>query len=307
VSEATIPRAEPQPGTATRSITGWFRNPWGRPRFLRAVTWGYLAWSILPVLIAVAFSFNAGRSRSTWQGFSMRWWYQDPFDSLWHDAALRSAMFQTFRLSFLTVLFAVPIGTLFAIGIDRWHGRPATTASGFMLFSFVMPEIILGVSLFLLFTNLFDNLVRLGTTAQVLGLVTFQVSYPVIIVRARLLSIGPEFEEAAMDLGATPNQALRRVLLPLLGPAILASVALVFADSVDNFVTVRYLSGQAPTEPLSVKIYTAARASPTPAVNAAATVMLVATLTAIAVAFWLYRRIAGSRGEDVSTAALTEL
>jgi spermidine/putrescine transport system permease protein len=271
------------------------------------VTWGYLAWSILPVLIAVAFSFNAGRSRSTWQGFSMRWWYQDPFDSLWHDAALRSAMIQTFRLSLLTVLLAVPIGTLFAIGIDRWHGRPATTASGLMLFSFVMPEIILGVSLFLLFTNLFDNLVHLGTTAQVLGLVTFQVSYPVIIVRARLLSIGPEFEEAAMDLGATPNQALRRVLLPLLWPAILASVALVFADSVDNFVTVRYLSGQAPTEPLSVKIYTAARASPTPAVNAAATVMLVATLTVIAAAFVLYRRIAGRRGEDVSTAALAEL
>ena len=108
-----------------------------------------------------------------------------------------------------------------------------------------------------------------------MGLVTFQLSYPFIIVRARLLSIGPEYEEAAMDLGGTPNQALRRVLLPLLSPAILASVALVFADSVDNFVTVRYLSGQADTEPLSVKIYSAARSSPTPAVNAAATVMLV--------------------------------
>jgi spermidine/putrescine transport system permease protein len=308
VSDVTIARPEPAAGAASRSATGWIRNPWGKPRFLRAVTWGYLAWSILPVLIAVAFSFNSGRSRSTWQGFSMRWWYQDPFDSLWHDAALRSAMFQTFRLSLLTVLLAVPLGTMFAIGVDRWRGRPAATANGFMLFSFVLPEIILGVSLFLLFTNLFDELVRLGTTAQVLGLVTFQLSYPVIIVRARLLSIGPEYEEAAMDLGATPNQALRRVLLPLLGPAILASVALVFADSVDNFVTVRYLSGQAPTEPLSVKIYTAARASPTPAVNAAATVMLVATLTVIAVAFVLYRRISGSRGEEIATpAALAEL
>jgi spermidine/putrescine transport system permease protein len=307
MSDVTVARAAPKPGSGTRAITAWLRNPWGRPRFLRAVTWGYLAWSILPVLIAVVFSFNAGRSRSTWQGFSLRWWYQDPFDSLWNDAALRSAMFQTFRLSLLTVLLAVPLGTMFAIGIDRWRGRPATAANGFMLFSFVLPEIILGVSLFLLFTTLLDDLVRLGTTAQVLGLVTFQISYPVIIVRARLLSIGPEFEEAAMDLGATPNQALRRVLLPLLGPAILASVALVFADSVDNFVTVRYLSGQAPTEPLSVKIYTAARASPTPAVNAAATVMLVATLTVITGAFVLYRRIVGTRGEEVSTAALAEL
>jgi spermidine/putrescine transport system permease protein len=304
VSDATIPRetsgiaARP----AERRVGGWLRSPWRRPRFLQAITWGYLAWSILPVVIAVIFSFNAGRSRSSWQGFSLRWWYEDPFDSLWNDADLRSGMFQTLRLSFLTVLLAVPIGTAFAIGIDRWRGRPARAASFVMLLSFVVPEIILGVSLFLLFTNLLSNAVSLGTFAQTLGLVTFQVSYPVIIVRARLLTIGPEYEEAAMDLGATPTRAIRRVLLPLLWPAILASVALVFADSVDNFVTVRYLSGQAPTEPLSVKIYTAARASPTPAVNAAATVMLVMTVLAIAVGLLLYRRYGrGQRGGDLAS------
>ena len=99
-----------------------------------------------------------------------------------------------------------------------------------------------------------------------------------------------------MDLGATPSQALRRVLMPLLWPAVLASIALVFADSVDNFVTVRYLSAQAPTEPLSVKIYSAARSSPTPAVNAAATVMLISTMIVIAVGWLLYRRF--TRGQD---------
>jgi spermidine/putrescine transport system permease protein len=306
VSEITIPRPAERAPAATR--TGWLRNPWGKPRFLKLITWGYLFWSIVPVIIAIIFSFNSGRSRSTWQGFSMRWWYQDPFDSLWHDPALHQAMIQTFRLSIITVLVAVPLGTMFAIAIDRWRGRPASTANFFMLFSFVVPEIILGTSLFLLFTSLFNNLVALGTTAQILGLVTFQISYPVIIVRARLLSIGPEYEEAAMDLGAKPNQALRRVLLPLLGPAILASVALVFADSVDNFVTVRYLSAQAPTEPLSVKIYSAARSSPTPAVNAAATVMLIATLSVIAIAFFAYRRISGARGEEMSSGvAIAEL
>jgi spermidine/putrescine transport system permease protein len=307
MSEATLTQPA-QRAEAARPVSRWRRNPWGKARVLRFVTWGYLTWSILPVIIAIVFSFNSGRSRSTWQGFSFRWWWQDELNSLWNDPALRSAMVQTFKLSLVTVLIAVPLGTAFAIGIDRWRGRPASTANFFMLFSFVVPEIILGTSLFLLFTNLFQGAVNLGTTAQILGLVTFQLSYPVIIVRARLLSIGPEFEEAAMDLGATPNQALRRVLLPLLGPAILASVALVFADSVDNFVTVRYLSAQAPTEPLSVKIYSAARSSPTPAVNAAATVMLVATLAAIAIAFLLYRRIAGSRGEEMATpAAIAEL
>jgi spermidine/putrescine transport system permease protein len=304
VSDVTITAPAPREVTTPAARTGWFRNPWGKPRFLAAVTWGYIAWSVLPVLIAIVFSFNAGRSRSTWQGFSLRWWYQDPFDSLWNDPALRSAMFQTFRLSILTVLVAVPLGTMFAIAIDRWRGRPASGANFVMLFSFVMPEIILGTSLFLLFTSLLNDVLNLGTTAQVLGLITFQLSYPVIIVRARLLSIGPEFEEAAMDLGATPNRALRRVLLPLLWPAIFASAALVFADSVDNFVTVRYLSAQAPTEPLSVKIYSAARASPTPAVNAAATVMLIATLSVIALAFVSYRRMGKRRGDESSALEL---
>ncbi len=304
MSWATLDRGTAAARAARRS-TGWVRNPWRKPRFLQAITLGYLAWSIVPVAIAIVFSFNSGRSRSTWQGFSMRWWYRDEFNSLWTDETLRSAMIQTFRLSTITVLIAVPLGTLFAIGIDRWRGRPAGAANFVMLFSFVMPEIILGTSLFLLFSNLLEGAVKLGTTAQIFGLVTYQMSYPFIIVRARLLSIGPEYEEAAMDLGSTPSQALRRVLVPLLGPAILASVALVFADSVDNFVTVRYLSGQAPTEPLSVKIYTAARASPTPAVNAAATVMLVATLSAISVVWFIYRRVMGQKGEDL--AAIAEL
>ena len=87
------------------------KNPWRKPRVLQAVTIGYLLWSLLPVVIAVIFSFNAGRSRSTWQGFSMRWWTGDPFDSLFHDPALRTAMLQTFRLSIITVLIAVPLGT----------------------------------------------------------------------------------------------------------------------------------------------------------------------------------------------------
>ena len=268
--------------TPATPATGYFRNPWRKPRILQGVTIGYLLWSLLPVVIAVVFSFNAGRSRISWQGFSLRWWTQDPTDSLLRDEAMRAAMAQTYKLAILTVLIAVPLGTLFAIGIDRWHGRPARAANFTMLLSFVVPEIILGVSLYILFTNLLQGLVPLGTPAQVLGLISFQLSYPVIIVRARLLTIGPEYEEAAMDLGATPSQAIRRILLPLIAPAILASVALVFADVVDDFVTVAALSAEASSETLAQKIYSASRASPTPEINAAATVMLITTLLVVA-------------------------
>lgn len=282
-------------------VMRWFKSPWRRPVGLAAFTWGYLAWSILPVIIAIAFSFNAGRSRSTWQGFSFRWWWQDPTDSLFHDPALRAAIVQSLRLSIITMLIAVPLGTLFAIAIDRWHTKPARFANFGMLFSFVLPEIILGVALFFLFTNLFRSFVSLGTGAQLLGLITFQLSYPVIIVRARLLTIGGFYEEAAMDLGARPRQAITRVLLPLLYPAIFASFAIVFADTIDDFVTVNYLSSTQATQPLSVKIYSAARASPTPAVNAAATFMLITTFIAIGIAIMMYRWFTrGQRGSGQS-------
>jgi spermidine/putrescine transport system permease protein len=291
---ATISTSEPV------RARGYFNNPWRRPRFLQATTIAYLLWSMLPVVIAVLFSFNGGRSRVAWQGFSLQWWTGDPNDSLFHDASMRAAMVQTFKLSIITVLVAVPLGTLFAIGIDRWHGRPARTANFVMLLTFVVPEIILGVSLFILFTSLLKDVIQLGTNAQILGLVSYQISYPVIIVRARLLSIGPEYEEAAMDLGATPGQAIRRVLLPLLAPAIMASVALVFADSVDDFVTVAALSGPASSETLAIKIYSAARASPTPEINAAATMMLVTTMLVIAGGVLFYKRF--SRGQELGGA-----
>jgi spermidine/putrescine transport system permease protein len=287
VSRPESPTIGPASALQTKRNPRWWRDPWRKPRILETVTWMYLAWSILPVAIAVLLAFNAGRSISTFQGFGLTWWNQDEA-SLFKDPELHQAIFQTLKLSVVTMLIAVPIGVMFAIGIDRWRGRPATSANFVMLLSFVMPEIIIGVALFLVFQFLL-KFVHLGTIAELLGLITFQLSYPVIIVRARLLSIGKEYEEAALDLGAPPRQSIRRVLLPLLYPAIFASFALVFADTIDDFVTVNYLHGGAPTEPMAVKIYTAARGAPTPAVNAAATLMLVSTTIVIVVGFLLYR------------------
>ena len=173
-----------------------------------------------------------------------------------------------------------------------------------MLFSFVLPEIILAVSLNLLFTSAFRDLLPLGTAAQIIGLITLRISYPVIIVRARLLTIGREYEDAAMDLGAKPTQAVRRVLLPLLYPAIFASFAIVFAGSIDDFVTVNALSSTASTNTLAMKIYQISRGTPTPALNAAATVMLSASLFVVAIGMLAYRRYqprAGGRSPRAAT------
>jgi spermidine/putrescine transport system permease protein len=280
-----------------------FRNPWGKPRVLPVVAVLYLLWSIAPVILAVLFSFNSGRSRTVWQGFSLRWYLTDPDRSILHDPVLRSALFQSLKLSTLTMLISVPLGVAFAIGLDRWRGRAAKSSNFLMLFSFVTPELIMGVSLFLVFVKLL-TFVKLGTNAQLLGLITFEMCYPVIIVRARLLSIGREYEEAAMDLGAPPTKALRMVLLPLLLPAIFASFMIVFADSIDDFIIVRYLSAGAGSETIPVKIYSAARASPTPALNALASIMLFSTLVALAIGYAVYRYL--TRGERGGGASLKE-
>ena len=151
--------------------------------------------------VAVLYSFNDGRSRTMWQGFSFRWYWGDPTLSVWHDDALHTALLQTLKLGVITTLITVPLGVLFAIGIDRWRGRLPAGANFLMLISFVLPEVLLAVALLFVITTVALP-IELGTTAQVVGLVTFQVSYPAVLVRARLATIGPQYEEAAMDLGA---------------------------------------------------------------------------------------------------------
>lgn len=302
MSEAAITRPRPgaPPAPRIRGVRSWWRNPWRRPRFLATVTWAYIAWSILPLAVAVLISFNQGRSNASLQGLGLNWWWGDPESSLFHDPELHAALFQSLRLSITTVLIAVPMGVAFALGLDRWRGRGSGIANFTMLLSFVLPEIVLGVAMFLVVAHV-ATFIQLGTPAQIVGLVTYQLSYPVIIVRARLLSIGKEFEEAAMDLGAPPRSAVRRILLPMLYPAIFASAVVVFADSIDDFVTVRYLSGPATSEPLSVKIYNFSRGSPTPAVNAAATFLLVATTLVVALGYLAYRYTTrGQRRADVT-------
>ena len=254
---------------------------------LAIVTWLYVLWSLVPVLIAVRISFNSGKSRSAFQSTSFRWYWDDPA-SVWQDDALQTALTNTLKLAGLTMLIATPVGVAMAIGLQRWRGRVSRGANNLMLLPLVTPEIVVGVALFLVFSQIYTSVPR-GFTTQLLGHITFTMSYVVIIVRGRLMSIGTHFEEAARDLGATRTQALRMVLLPQLGPAIFASLMVVFATSVDDFVISSFLSTGASTETVPIKIYASARAAATPSVYALATVMLVITLAAVGVAALVMR------------------
>jgi spermidine/putrescine transport system permease protein len=299
---STIAERRPAEFSVLHRLRGWLRNPWGRPRFLVAFTWLYVIWSLVPVLIAVQFSFNATRSRTEWAGFSSRWYWGDPVDSVWHDPTLRHAAVQSLKLAAADVIIAVPIGVLLAIGLARWFGWGSKPSNFLMLFPLVTPEIVMGVSLLLVFTHIF-TFVPFGTPAQILGHVTFSISYVVVIVRSRLFSIGRQYEEAAADLGASPITALTRVLLPLLTPAIVASSAVVFAISLDDFVISQWLSSGGGTDTVPIVIYGATRAAPLPSTNAIATIMMVLTLLSLFLAYLGWRMLSRQERRAEASAA----
>jgi spermidine/putrescine transport system permease protein len=255
-------------------------NPWRKHRFLAAFTWLYIVWAIVPVIIAIGFSFNAGRSRSVWQGFSLEWWMHNPDLSVLHDPTLTSAIRQSLILAVMTMAVATPIGIALALGLARWRGRGSGSANFLMLLPLVTPEIVLATGIFftLVFLYPFPNP---GTLGQIVGHVTWSIPYVVVVLRGRIFGIGAELEEAAMDLGAPPLDALRRVMLPVLAPAIFAAFTIVFALSIDDFVTSQFLATDLNTQTVPMLIYSSGRTAPNPALNATASLMLVISLTAI--------------------------
>ena len=312
----TVPAETPAPAPApaapgSRPISRWNpRNPWRHPWFLEGFTWLYLVWSLVPIVIAVLFSFNKGRSQATYQGLSLHWYFWDKTNSVWHNAQLHAAVIQTVRLSVLTTLIAVPLGVAFALGINRWRGPVSSSFNFMMILSFVIPELIFGVAMFFVFTVLFTT-VHLGTVAEVLGLVTWNVSWAAIIVQARLVTLGCQYEEAAADLGAGRFATMRRVMLPLLAPAIFASAVLVFSGVIDDFVIVDLLSSNAGNTPMSVLIYSTQRGgNGGPALNALGTIMLLMSFVIAIIGYLGYRFLTrgerGSRLDALTTIAGSE-
>jgi len=167
--------AEPE-----RKFRDLLTNPWARPRFLWVIGIAYVVWTLVPVLTAALFSFNSTRSISLWAGFSTRWYVGDPNESVLHDPDLRHAVLQSLKLATGAVLLAVPIGVGFGLALDKWRGRGSGSSNFVMMFSFITPELIMAVSLFLLFVNPF-RFVGLGTSAQLLGLVLLAIPYAVTL------------------------------------------------------------------------------------------------------------------------------
>jgi spermidine/putrescine transport system permease protein len=247
---------------------------------LRLYTAAFYAFMFLPLVVVVLFSFNSVRSLQNFNGFSLQW-----YRAFWDSESLRGSLIASLEIALATMIVATVLGTLLAFGLVRARTRFSASANILMLIPLVTPEIVAGVSAFLLFTQIG---LRLSLLTIIIAHITFSISYVTVVVRARLASLNPEVEQAALDLGASRIQTLRLVVLPALWPAVLAAGLLVFALSFDDFVLSYFTTGESP-QPLPVRIWSAIRFGVTPTINAIGTLMLVISLAAVAAALVLQR------------------
>ena len=256
------------------------RGGYDRPRFLWLVTGLTYAFLFAPIVVVVLFSFNGEKSLQVLDGLSFRW-----YEAFWHDDELRESLMTSIKIAAITTVVATVIGTALALGVVRTRGRTGSWLGILLLIPLVTPEIVAGVSAFVLFAQLG---VHLSLTTVILAHITFSISYVVVVVRGRLATMGTDREEAALDLGATPWQAVRLVTLPALWPAILAAGMIVFALSFDDFVLSFFTTGETP-QPLPVRIYSALRFGISPTINAVGTVMMLVSALLICLAVALPR------------------
>jgi spermidine/putrescine transport system permease protein len=218
-----------------------------------------------PLAILAVFSFNASRF-TVWEGFSLRW-----YRAALANTQLLEAAGNSLAIAAAATAVATALGTLCAYGLHK--RRSAAVAAGLYL-SLVTPEIVTGISLLAFFQWLFRYAgVHLGMHTVVAAHVTFCLAYVVLVVLARLRTLDPALEEAAMDLGATEWQAFVRVTLPALGPAIAAAALLSFALSFDDYVITSLVAG-VDSETLPMVIYAMARRGVSPVVNAVSTLIV---------------------------------
>jgi spermidine/putrescine transport system permease protein len=234
-----------------------------------------------PIAVLVVLSFNANEQSTVWAGFSVRW-----YATLLADRSVRDAAANSLIVAGATTVVAIVVGTLAAVGLDRFRFRGRGMTRAGLYLPMVVPEVVLGVTLLTWFA-LLD--VDLGTTTVVLAHVVFTVSYVAVVVKARLAGLDRSVEEAAMDLGAGPVAAFCRATLPRLWPGVLAGALLAFTISLDDYVVTSLVCGVG-SQTFPVKVYSMLRGTITPAVNAACTLLLVASVALTVAAHWLLGR-----------------
>ncbi len=255
---------------------------------LSALTIGF-AFLYLPIVILVVFSFNASKLVTVWGGFSLRW-----YAAVFANQQLLDAAWVSLRIALVTATLALVLGTMAAIALVRIQRFPGKSLfTGMVMAPLVMPEVITGLSLLLLFVSL-D--VSRGFWTVTIAHTTFATCYVAVVVQARLLTFDRSLEEAAMDLGAPPLRTFRLVTLPLIAPSLAGGWLLAFALSLDDLVIASFTTGPGATT-LPMRIYSQARLGVTPEINAVCTLLIgLVTIAVLTLSVIQKRRLAREAG-----------
>lgn len=263
------------------------------------------AFLYIPLVLLIVYSFNDSKIVAVWGGWSTRW-YVELFRSpeIWESVSL------SLRIALVNASVATVLGALAGIALARFgRFRGRTLFSGMISAPLVMPEVITGLSLLLLFITL-GQLIgwpsQRGFTTITIAHITFSMAYVAVIVQARLIGLDQSLEEAAHDLGAKPIQVMRDITLPLLAPGLVAGWLLAFTLSLDDLVIASFVSGPGSTT-LPMLIYSKVKLGLRPDVNALATIIIVIVATGVIIAGWLMMRQERQRTEDVQLAAAEKL
>ena len=241
-------------------------------RLLSLYAAGTYAFLHVPLVVLVLFSFNSSRF-TVWEGFSLTW-----YRAAFRDPQLAEGTLNSLMIAFAATVLSTVIGTLAAYGL--WK-RGSRALSGSLYLSLVTPEIVMGISLLAFYQWVFRLLgLRLGMHTVIAAHVAFSIAYVVVVVMARLRTLDPALEEAAMDLGATEWQAFREVTLPSLMPAVAAAALVAFAVSFDDYVITSLVAG-VDSQTLPMVIYAMAKRGVNPVVNAVSALIVVAIGTLI--------------------------
>jgi putrescine transport system permease protein len=268
----------------------------GRFSYFNATSIGLgFAFLYIPILLLVIYSFNESKLVTVWGGWSTKW-----YASLLTNEGLLNAAWVTLRVAFISATFATILGTMAAIVLvrtGRFRGR--TLFSGMIFAPLVMPEVITGLSLLLLFVAIgFDR----GFWTITIAHITFSMCYAAVVVQARLFDFDKSVEEAAMDLGATPVRTFFQVTLPIIAPSVISAWLLSFTLSLDDLVIASFATGPGATT-LPMKIYSQVRLGVTPEINAISTILIGIVTVGVLTASYMTRRQA-TREEREKRAAV---
>ncbi|HHT05426.1 MAG TPA: ABC transporter permease [Hydrogenispora sp.] len=222
-----------------------------------------------PILILLVFSFNASKSRGIWAGFTLKWYLE-----LFQDRQIMKALYNTVIIAVLSSAIATVIGTAAAIGIHNMKKLKRKIVMNLTYIPVVNPDIVTGLSLMLLF--IFTNF-RLGFISLLLAHITFNIPYVILSVLPKLKQLDKNLYEAALDLGATPLYAYRKVILPEIMPGVITGLLLAFTLSIDDFVISFFTTGSG-VSTLSIIVYSMARRGINPKINALSTLLFITVL-----------------------------